>query len=204
MISDVLSDALTEIRAYQQDSESIYDDLKQAITAVCEVMDALRQHLDTAPAPALHDALQGLQAAIGRLDLVEIRDARKRLVEAWQEACSPDTKLGLSRDDAGYVDVAIHLFGTPEFELQDYELTGQGIQRYASEKCGWLAQVAEAVDKLVDDGWTLRVVKNSIEAQHPDLRSCEEATNRLRRLGIEETVIDVAEWSADGKRLTPA
>jgi hypothetical protein len=204
MISDVLSDSLTEIRTYQQDSEAIYDDLKQAISAVCEVMDALRQHLDTPPAPALHDALRGLQAAIGRLDLVEIRDARKRLVETWQEACGPDIKLGLSRDDAGYVDVAIHLFGTPEFELQDYELTGQGIREYAAHNSGWLAQVAEAVDKLFDDGWTLQVVKNSIEARHPDVRTCDDATSRLRLLGIEETVIDVAEWSADGERLTPA
>ena len=101
-----------------------------------------------------------------------------------------------------YTNIAIHLFGPPEFELDDYELDGQGIREFAADKSAWLGTVADTVDKLIGDGWTVKVVKNSIVARHPEVRTFEDAVNRLRRLQIEDDVTDVAEWSADGERLT--
>jgi hypothetical protein len=85
MLSDVLCETLAEIPAYQ-DPEDICAGLAPAISAVCEVMDALRQYLDTLPAPFLRKLLHELQAAIGRLDLSEIRAVRQRLFEDWQKA----------------------------------------------------------------------------------------------------------------------
>jgi hypothetical protein len=111
---------------------------------------------------------------------------------------------GDSADPGSYVDIAIHLFSSPEFELDDYELTGQGIREYAIASRAWLETVAEAVDKLIADGWNLQVVQNNIDARHPEVLTCEEAAGRLRRLGVEDVVIDIAEWSADGERLTLA
>lgn len=103
-----------------------------------------------------------------------------------------------------YTDIAIFMFGTPEYELQDYDLNGKGIRECAADKSAWLATVADAVDTLIGDGWTLKVVKNNIEARHPEVHTCEDAVNRLHRLQIEDVVSDVAEWSAEGERLTPA
>ena len=62
------------------------------------------------------------------------------------------------------------------------------------------------MDKLIADGWTLQVVKSNVEARHPDVRSCEEAQERLGRLQIDETImldIDIAEFSAAGERVWP-
>jgi hypothetical protein len=84
MISDVLSEAVVEIRTYQ-DRDTGYASLAPAINTVCEVMDALRQYLDSPPAPFLREPLHALQAAIGRLDVSVIRAARHRLAEDWRK-----------------------------------------------------------------------------------------------------------------------
>ena len=102
------------------------------------------------------------------------------------------------------ISIAIYLFGPPEVELDAYDLDGQGIREFAADKNAWFSTVADAVDKLIGDGWTLKVVKNNIDARHPEVRTCDDAVNRLRRLQIEDVVIDIAEWSADGERLSPA
>lgn len=86
MISDVLSDAMGEIRVYQRDRDTNYACLAPAINTVCGVMDSLRQYLDTPPAPFLRVPLQDLEVAIGSLDLSVIRAARQRLLEDWRKA----------------------------------------------------------------------------------------------------------------------
>ncbi len=50
MISDILSDAIDEIRRYQREMPNVYDDIKPKIEKVVAVMDGLRAELDTPPA----------------------------------------------------------------------------------------------------------------------------------------------------------
>jgi hypothetical protein len=104
-----------------------------------------------------------------------------------------------------YVDIAIHLFFLPDIELEDYDLTAGGVREFADDLAGWLGLVADVVDKLLDDGWSVMVVRNNLEARHPEVGSYAEALERLRRLQIEEDrdVTDIAEWRDDGKRLWP-
>lgn len=49
MISDTLSDAVREIREYQEDFPEVYAGLKAEIDLVLELMDALRATLDEPP-----------------------------------------------------------------------------------------------------------------------------------------------------------
>ena len=115
------------------------------------------------------------------------------------------TTNGRPDTEGSYVDIAIHLFDTAELELDDYNLDGQGIRQFIAGKGEWLLAVAGVADKLINDGWTLLLVRDSIEARHSEVRTCEEAARRLRRLQIEEEmVIDIAMWSANRERLSPA
>jgi hypothetical protein len=104
-----------------------------------------------------------------------------------------------------YVDIAIWLFFSPEIELEDYDLTGAGLREYAADLTERLSNVGAVVDKLLDDGWSVKIVRNNLEARHPQVKTYAEAVERLRRLEIEEDrdVTDIAEWSDDGKRLWP-
>ena len=49
MISDILSDAVDQIRRYQRDMPSCYDGIRRRIDTVVAVMDDLRAELDTPP-----------------------------------------------------------------------------------------------------------------------------------------------------------
>jgi hypothetical protein len=101
-----------------------------------------------------------------------------------------------------YVDIAIFLFFLPEVELDEYDLTGAGLRRYAADLGQRLRGVGAVVDKLRGDGWAVKVVANNLEARHPEVRSYEEALARLKRLDIEEDAItDIAGWNDEGKRL---
>lgn len=104
-----------------------------------------------------------------------------------------------------YVDIAICLFFLPEIELQEYDLTGAGIREFAADLDQRLGAVADVVEKLLDDGWSVEIVRNNLEARHPEVNTCAEAVHRLKRLNIEEEedVTDIAEWSDQGERLTP-
>ena len=103
-----------------------------------------------------------------------------------------------------YVDIAICLFFLPEVELQEYELTGAGLRRYAADLGQRLRDVGAVVDRLRGDGWAVRVVANNLEARHPEVSTHAQAVARLKRLKIEEDAItDIAEWSDQGERLTP-
>ena len=62
-----------------------------------------------------------------------------------------------------YVDLAIHLFGLPEFELQSYDLTSPGIRDFAADMGQRLGAVADIVEKLLDDGWSVKVVRSNLD-----------------------------------------
>ena len=49
MISDVLAQAISDIRGYQRDLPKVYRDLKPRIDRLVAEMDKLRDELDTAP-----------------------------------------------------------------------------------------------------------------------------------------------------------
>jgi len=49
MISDVLSDAIAEIRQYQAEMPEVYGKIKRKIDTVVTIMDALRAELDAPP-----------------------------------------------------------------------------------------------------------------------------------------------------------
>lgn len=202
MISDVLSDAVDEIRHYQREWPDNYSPLDPAIKTVCEVMDALRLHLDTPPGPPLREPLHDLQTAIARLDLSVIRAARRKLLEDWRK--SGRSSKGTKKDSRCRVDIAILLFCPPWFELQDYDLNGAGLRALAAGLNERLCSAAAVLDKLQADGWLIKVVNSNLEAQHPEVNTHAQAVDRLRRLGIEEgAILDIAEWSALGERLSP-
>jgi hypothetical protein len=102
-----------------------------------------------------------------------------------------------------YVDIAIFLFFLPEVELDEYELTGAGLRRYAADLSQRLRDVGAVVDKLRGDGWIVNVVANNLEARHPQVKTYAEAVARLNRLQLEEgrDVTDIGEWSDAGERL---
>jgi hypothetical protein len=79
MISDVLSDAVCEVRRYQQELPGAYESSSGEIRVVLEVMDALRRLFDAPPDPALRPAREALGAAVRQLDLSAVRAAVRRL-----------------------------------------------------------------------------------------------------------------------------
>lgn len=114
-----------------------------------------------------------------------------------QNGCPGDCNT----ESGNTVEVAIYLFGSPEVELDDYERTGQGIREFAAANSGWLGSVADAVDKLIGDGWAVQVVESNIVARHSEVHTCQDAVTRLSGLRIDETImidIDISEVSADG------
>lgn len=103
-----------------------------------------------------------------------------------------------------YTDIAIHLFGKPEFELDEYEPSGPGIREFAADLAHRLEHVARIAEVLEKDGWSLKVVGNSLEARHAQVNSVQDAEDRLRRLGIDpDDITDMAEWDDEGERITP-
>jgi hypothetical protein len=103
-----------------------------------------------------------------------------------------------------YVDIAFCLFLLPDIELEEYELTGPGIREFAADLGQRLGAVADVVEKLQGDGWSVKVVANNLEARHAEVSTHAKAVARLNSLNIEEEVVtDIAEWSNEGERLTP-
>jgi hypothetical protein len=54
---------------------------------------------------------------------------------------------------------------------------------------------------LQRDGWSLKVARNNLVGTHPDVKTAEDATNRLIRLGCLDDGIDIGEWDDQGNRL---
>jgi hypothetical protein len=103
-----------------------------------------------------------------------------------------------------YTNIAVHLFGTPESEMQEYEPSEAGIREYLTDLAGRLNGIALIAGKLERGGWSLKVVGNSLEASHPQVTSVEGAVELVRRLGIDpDDITDVAEWGEAGERITP-
>lgn len=86
MISDVLFDVAEEIQNYQKDMPELYGGYAPAIDTVSEVMQSLRELLDTPPLPSLGAAHRELEAAIAQLDLTRLRAARQQLRQALRSA----------------------------------------------------------------------------------------------------------------------
>jgi hypothetical protein len=99
------------------------------------------------------------------------------------------------------VDIAIHLFTDAAFEMEEVDLSRKGIREYATEMAHYLLHVADLAGVLQRDGWGLEFVKNSLVGTHPDVKTAEDATNRLIRLGIFDDVTDIGEWDDQENRL---
>jgi hypothetical protein len=100
------------------------------------------------------------------------------------------------------IDIAIFGHATPEVELQDYELTKEGIEEYARDLSERLHQTAHTISVLLDDGWSFAARGYNIEATHPAVLDAESALERVTRLGVQDEIHDIGEW--DGPvRLNP-
>jgi hypothetical protein len=99
------------------------------------------------------------------------------------------------------VDIAIHLFMDAAFEMQEFDVSRKGIREYATEMAHFLRRVADLAGVLQRDGWGLAIVKNSLVGTHPDVKSAQDATERLIRLGVLDDVTDIGEWDDQGNRL---
>lgn len=101
--------------------------------------------------------------------------------------------------------VVIYLFGEPKDEMVGYDDSSQGIRELAVVLGHKLAAVAEAVEILEGDGWAINIDGQQLEARHPMVHTREEAAERLRRLEIDDDLIDdIAEWNAEGEKVMPA
>jgi hypothetical protein len=99
------------------------------------------------------------------------------------------------------VDIAIHLFMDAAFEMQDVDISRKGIREYATQMAHSLRDVADLAGVLRRDGWGLAIVKNNLVGTHPDVKSAQDATERLIRLGTLDDVTDIGEWDDQGNRL---
>lgn len=101
--------------------------------------------------------------------------------------------------------VVIYLFGEPENEMAGHDDSSQGIRELAIVLGHKLAAVAEAVERLEGDGWAINIDGRQLEARHPEIHTRQAAAERLRRLEIDDDLIDdISEWNAEGRVVTPA
>ena len=103
-------------------------------------------------------------------------------------------------------DIGIVLFLEAEFYMEgfymeDSDLTGDTIRECAAGLAGYLGDVADLADILRRDGWCFEIKKCNLVGTHPDVKTAEDATNRLIGLGILDDVYDIGEWDAKGNRL---
>jgi hypothetical protein len=100
-------------------------------------------------------------------------------------------------------DIAIYVHAAMDFEIDEYDITRVGIEKYADDVAERLNLVAKTVGILLQDGWTLEAKASNIEATHPEVANAAEALERITRLGIQDEIVDIGEW--DGPtRLNPA
>lgn len=86
MISDTLSEALTEIEHYQKRIPKAYSESAEAIEKVKDVMTALRAYLDLPPAgwyPRYDAAVGRLREEIGAIDLEGVTAALESITASW-------------------------------------------------------------------------------------------------------------------------
>ena len=99
------------------------------------------------------------------------------------------------------VDIAIHLFMDAASAMQEVDVSRKGIREYATQMAHFLRGVADLAGVLRRDGWGLEIVKYSLVGTHPDVKSAQDATERLIRLGVLDDVTDIGEWDDQGNRL---
>jgi hypothetical protein len=83
MISDILSDAISDIQDYHRNMPDAYADLGEEIAVVTTVMEGLCIYLDAAP--GLHEEhgtlVEDLRRAIAKVDVRDVQAARDRLLQ---------------------------------------------------------------------------------------------------------------------------
>lgn len=117
----------------------------------------------------------------------------------------PDQDIDLEDDEevqaVRKVDIAIYLFMEAEIEMDDFGINRRSIREYTTQMASHLRHVADLVGILQRDGLSLKVAHNNLVGTHPEVKSTEDATNRLIGLGILDDVYDIGEWDSRGNRL---
>jgi hypothetical protein len=104
-------------------------------------------------------------------------------------------------------DIGIFLFLEAEFYMEDFDmedtdLAGETIRECAAGLAGYLGDVADLADILQRDGWCLYIDKCNLVGTHPDVKTAEDAMNRLIGLNVlDGDLIDIGEWDDNGTRL---
>lgn len=130
-------------------------------------------------------------------------DAEVGLVEFKMPAGWPEGKarefeaaLGERLDREGgedpLVSLFIPLFLTPREEVDDTKGNVPAALRATGERLkGWLAEVADAADRLAGHDWEVEVSEYSLDLSPPyDFRTGEQARRRLRELGVDPDVVE--------------
>jgi hypothetical protein len=99
-------------------------------------------------------------------------------------------------------DIGIVLIMEAEFYMEDTDLTGDNIRECAAGLARYLGDVADLADILQRDGWRLEANKCNLVGTHPDVKTAEDAMNRLIGLNVwDGDLIDIGEWDDTGTRL---
>src|SRR5262245_60587769 len=81
--------------------------------------------------------------------------------------------------------VTLPLFGLPGQELGEEVPGGRQLRALGDELRERLHRAAEAVDRLTAAGWSARTGASDVLFQHASVHDPEEATRRLRELGLD-------------------
>ena len=84
MISDVLADAVRQIKRYQTSMPNTYDDWAVEIRNVTDAMAGLRIAIEAPPDPETQRRVSPILAALRNMDTSEVATACKSVV-AWAE-----------------------------------------------------------------------------------------------------------------------
>jgi hypothetical protein len=81
--------------------------------------------------------------------------------------------------------ICLPLFGPPGRELEEGEaIQGPRLRRLATELSDRLQRAADTLDRLTADGWGAKVAMYDVMLSRAGVETQEEATRRLRELGV--------------------
>jgi Mn-dependent DtxR family transcriptional regulator len=81
--------------------------------------------------------------------------------------------------------ICLPLFGPPGRELEEGEaIQGPRLRRLAAELSDRLQRAADTLDRLAADGWGAKVAMYDVMLERAGVETPEEATRRLRELGV--------------------
>lgn len=84
------------------------------------------------------------------------------------------------------VTVSLPLFAHPGKELNEGSaVTGKQLHDLANELAERLQKAAAIVDKLLGAGWSTQMAMSDVFLIHPEVRSREQALQRVQALGID-------------------